>query len=555
MPVHLLAPVAASGLAEAVGQQLADAIQLGLLVEGEQLPAEATLAAQLGVSTVTLRDALAALRRQGLVETRRGRHGGSFVVGPTAAPTTRMRTRLLELSVVELRDLGDEWTAVAGTAARLAAARASDAEVGRLRGFADTLAGAATVGERVRANSRFGIELALASQSERLTREPRSGSRPRSASCCGCRCDGPLDQAVVAADLHEIAPAVAPRTPPAPASSPSNAPSATSAGWSRPTCRRATSDDHRVPRPRRPLSAARRLAQASVLDGSVGTDGRECGGGCGGGDRGGDRRGVRRAAGDGGSARAGVGRAGAARSWVRPLGADAILALQPQIFEQLDAQPAFDSAGYVMAEAALADSRRHLEWWHRGNGATFQPLILTSSPEAADCYDYYTMDWFFAALTERRRFASGPHIDLPCADVCIMTFTEPVLGAGPARTAAARCGRCRRGAVTVRGPDPAAAAAHRRARRGRQQPATRHHVERRDLDHRREAGGPAGAARRRLAGGPPDHRRPRLDPRRRPLTHLPHPRSQPHPRPGGRPGSTFEPRRSCRPRMRGTGYR
>ena len=104
--------------------------------------------------------------------------------------------------------------------------------------------------------------------------------------------------------------------------------------------------------------------------------------------------------------------------------------MQPRIFEQLDAQPAFDSAGYVMAEAALADSRRHLEWWHRGDGSTFQPLILDVEPETADCYDYYTMDWFFAALTERRRFASGPHIDLPCADVCIMTFTEPMLGAG-----------------------------------------------------------------------------------------------------------------------------
>ena len=208
MPVHLLAPVAASGLAEAVGQQLADAIQLGLLVEGEQLPAEATLAAQLGVSTVTLRDALAALRERGLVETRRGRHGGSFVVGPTASPTTRMRTRLLELSVVELRDLGDEWTAVAGTAARLAAARASDAEVGRLRGFADTLAGAATVGERVRANSRFGIELALASQSERLTRaEVRLQAEV--GELLWVPVDGPLDQAVVAADLHEIAAAVA----------------------------------------------------------------------------------------------------------------------------------------------------------------------------------------------------------------------------------------------------------------------------------------------------------------------------------------------------------
>ena len=93
----------------------------------------------------------------------------------------------------------------------------------------------------------------------------------------------------------------------------------------------------------------------------------------------------------------------------------------------------FDSAGYVMSETALAGARRHLEWWHRGPDRTFQPLILDVEPGGPDCYDYYTMEWFFAAIAERRRFVSGPLIDLPCADVCIMTFTEPVIvGPGPA---------------------------------------------------------------------------------------------------------------------------
>jgi len=200
--------VAGSGLVDTVSQQLADAIHLGILAAGDQLPAESVLAGRLGVSTVTLRDALASLRRQGLVETRRGRRGGSFVVGPPSEPTARLRRRLRELSVVELRDLSDEWTAVSGAAARLAAARASDAEIARLRSYADALAGAGSVTERVRANSRFGIELALASQSERLTRaEVRL--QGESGELLWTPTGELLDPREVAGDLHRIADAVA----------------------------------------------------------------------------------------------------------------------------------------------------------------------------------------------------------------------------------------------------------------------------------------------------------------------------------------------------------
>ena len=50
---------------EAVTRRVGSAIALGLLGDGEQLPAEAELATLLSVSTVTLREALAELRQAG----------------------------------------------------------------------------------------------------------------------------------------------------------------------------------------------------------------------------------------------------------------------------------------------------------------------------------------------------------------------------------------------------------------------------------------------------------------------------------------------------------
>lgn len=51
----------------------------GHLVPGDKLPPEGVLAAGLGVSRMTLRQALASLEAAGLLERRRGRAGGNFV--------------------------------------------------------------------------------------------------------------------------------------------------------------------------------------------------------------------------------------------------------------------------------------------------------------------------------------------------------------------------------------------------------------------------------------------------------------------------------------------
>jgi GntR family transcriptional regulator, transcriptional repressor for pyruvate dehydrogenase complex len=82
-------PVPARNAFEVTVERLAQGIRLGVLVEGERLPPERELAETFGVSRVTLREAIKALRSAHLVESRRGRGGGTFVVAPKPAKTKR----------------------------------------------------------------------------------------------------------------------------------------------------------------------------------------------------------------------------------------------------------------------------------------------------------------------------------------------------------------------------------------------------------------------------------------------------------------------------------
>ncbi|MDO9379787.1 MAG: GntR family transcriptional regulator [Nocardioidaceae bacterium] len=61
---------------------VAGLVRDGSLVPTDRLPPEGDLAAALGVSRMTLRQALASLEQRGLVERRRGRRGGTFVTRP-----------------------------------------------------------------------------------------------------------------------------------------------------------------------------------------------------------------------------------------------------------------------------------------------------------------------------------------------------------------------------------------------------------------------------------------------------------------------------------------
>lgn len=151
-----------------IADRIASAISLGMLAVGERLPAEIELANQFGVAVATLRKALATLRAQGIVETRRGRNGGTFVVKAPFPTTASLQANLLGTSTVALRDLADEHAAISGMAARLAAERTPPGRRTRLAELAFRAREARGTQDRSLADSRFHIEVAVLSHSQRL---------------------------------------------------------------------------------------------------------------------------------------------------------------------------------------------------------------------------------------------------------------------------------------------------------------------------------------------------------------------------------------------------
>jgi DNA-binding FadR family transcriptional regulator len=159
-----------AGRVDQIVQRLTDAILLGVLTPGERLPNETQLAKRFGVALATAREGLSILRDNGLVETRRGREGGSFVTQPDAPNGTYLTARLSGMSRVDLQDLGLYYSVITAGAAAQAAVRASASDIDGLEGWLNAT-DYQSEGATRKADGRFHLELAVLSQSARLVRE------------------------------------------------------------------------------------------------------------------------------------------------------------------------------------------------------------------------------------------------------------------------------------------------------------------------------------------------------------------------------------------------
>ena len=121
-------------MASSVAERLVTAIAVGTYSPGERLPPERELATRLSVSRVTVRQALQRVAELGLVESRRGRGGGTFVTAVSwreVAPEEARRT--LEVELPRLRELFDYRCMVEGMIARAAAQRRTAHDVEQLQ--------------------------------------------------------------------------------------------------------------------------------------------------------------------------------------------------------------------------------------------------------------------------------------------------------------------------------------------------------------------------------------------------------------------------------------
>jgi DNA-binding FadR family transcriptional regulator len=100
----VLRPVRQGNAFEETVERMLTVIKLGLVGPGERFPAERELAAQLGISRLTLRDAIHELHSAGYVCSRRGRFGGTFVTYHRPAPDSGELARLARQDGDKLTD-------------------------------------------------------------------------------------------------------------------------------------------------------------------------------------------------------------------------------------------------------------------------------------------------------------------------------------------------------------------------------------------------------------------------------------------------------------------
>lgn len=145
-------------LAARVRAKLLDQINAGKYAPGDKLPSEARLTEDFSVSRTVIREAIASLRADGLVESRQG--SGVFVLAPEKATLLPFQdvdpSRVSSmLEILEIR------TAVECESASLAAVRRSPAQEGRIMDAFHDFCAAAEAGEKTIA-ADFALHMAIA---------------------------------------------------------------------------------------------------------------------------------------------------------------------------------------------------------------------------------------------------------------------------------------------------------------------------------------------------------------------------------------------------------
>ena len=142
---------------EEVASQIRDQLSSGALVPGDRLPPERELARQFALSRNTVREALRSLEMAGILEFRKGMHGGAFVREGHGSAVIAGFTDLFRLGMFEPEHLKEARLLVGMAVTRAACRRATDADITALRANLDASDAAVREG-RTAERMRLGLE-------------------------------------------------------------------------------------------------------------------------------------------------------------------------------------------------------------------------------------------------------------------------------------------------------------------------------------------------------------------------------------------------------------
>lgn len=165
--------------AEALADKLRRSILDGRVAPGEYLPSEWDLVEQTGLTRTGVRTALSLLKRDGLIETRRGRQGGSAVALPKPESLVESLHVFLQAQTIEGDDsmLLEAREAIEPWAAALAAHRRTADELGDLERYTAEMEDAADLQTYLQANLAWHVGVARASHNGILLAFMRALSR------------------------------------------------------------------------------------------------------------------------------------------------------------------------------------------------------------------------------------------------------------------------------------------------------------------------------------------------------------------------------------------
>lgn len=173
-PPPMLSPIQLPRAAEEVADRLMTAVAIGDYLPGDRLPPERELAATFGIGRAAIHDALGRLEAMGIVDIRRGRLGGAYVMASWGESSAHAIRQTLVPRWEEFEQLLDLRALVEELVGRTAAERRTMAQVNKITTALRAFRAAKSPHEEQLADSKFHAAVLAATGNPKLFALSRS---------------------------------------------------------------------------------------------------------------------------------------------------------------------------------------------------------------------------------------------------------------------------------------------------------------------------------------------------------------------------------------------